>query len=177
MSKKGLVHVYYGDGKGKTTAALGLAIRAAGSGNRVVIVQFLKNWKCGEHSSIELISNITLLQGKTTAGKFIHEMSNEEKAETRSLQEQSLTKALELIKSGQCDILVLDEIIDAIDMGVLDEKLFNDAVYGKPDSLELIITGHNPDGKLLGHADYVTEMIKRKHPFDKGINARKGIEY
>ena len=177
MTEKGLIHVYYGDGKGKTTAALGLALRAAGCGKNVVIVQFLKNWTCGEHNSFPKLSNVKLFRGKTAGGKFVHEMSDEEKRETKESQDESLLNALKLIEEGLCDLLVLDEILDACCLGVLDLEPVNELVYNKPVLLELVITGHNPDARLLEQADYVTEMIKRKHPYDEGVCARQGIEF
>jgi len=177
MSEKGLIHVYYGNGKGKTTAALGLALRAAGCGKNVVIVQFLKGWECGEHISLPSISNITLIRGKTAGGKFVYEMNDEEKQITKDLQNKSMKKALELIKKEQCDVLILDEAIDALKLEMLDPDIPENLIYNKPDSLELVITGHDPDKQLLERADYVTEMVKRKHPYDEGINARKGIDF
>ena len=177
MSTKGLIHLYYGDGKGKTTAALGLALRAAGCGKNVVIVEFIKNWTCGEHNSISQISNIVLFRGKAAGGKFIHEMTDEEKQETKESQDESLKNALALIEAGKCDLLILDEAIDAHRLGVLDAGLLEELIYNKPDMLELVITGHNPDERLLIQADYITEMVKRKHPYDEGISARQGIEF
>jgi len=174
---KGLTHIYFGDGKGKTTAALGLALRASGCGKSVVIVQFLKDWKCGELSSLGLLSGITVLRGKAPGGVFIRDMSDEDKAATRSIHDQNLKKALELQKNGQCDMLILDEAIDAYRLGVLDPELFEELLDSKPESLELVITGHSPDARLLERADYVTEMVKRKHPYDMGVAARKGIEF
>ena len=177
MSQKGLIHIYYGDGKGKTTAALGLAIRAAGCGKNVVIVEFIKNWACGEHNSIPQISNIKLFRGKAAGGKFIHEMSEEEKQETKASQDECLKNALEQVETGQCDVLILDEAIDANELGMLDAALLEALINNKPDTLELVLTGHKPDARILERADYVTEMIKRKHPFDEGVNARQGIEF
>ena len=177
MPDKGLIHVYYGDGKGKTTAALGLAIRAAGCGKNVVIVEFIKNWTCGEHNSLPQLSNVKLFRGKSASGKFIHEMSDEEKHETKTSQDTCLKNALELVEAGQCDILILDEAIDAYSLGMLDAELLENIIYNKPSHLELVITGHDPEEWLINHADYATEMRKHKHPYDEGIIARKGIEF
>ena len=177
MSTKGLIHLYFGDGKGKTTAALGLAIRAAGSDKKVLFVQFLKNWVCGEHNSLASIPNVTFLCGKPVGGKFVRDMSDDEKHETKELQDKVLKCALESVQNSQCDVLVLDEVIDAQRLGVLDTQMLNELIYNKLDSLELILTGHKPDNRLLEHADYITEMVKRKHPYDKGQKARKGIEF
>ena len=173
----GLIHMYYGDGKGKTTAALGLALRAAGCGHSVVIVQFLKDWKCGELNSLALIPNVTIFRGKASGGVFIKDMSDEQKAETKAVHDDNLRKALEMQKNGQCDLLVLDEAIDAYRLDVLDVELFEGLLDNKPDALELVITGHKPNPELLERADYVTEMVKRKHPYDLGIAARRGVEY
>jgi len=177
MPDPGLIHIYYGDGKGKTTAALGLALRAAGCGKNVVIVQFLKSWDCGEHKTLQNLSNITLIRAKTAGGKFICDMNDDEKQITKTWQEESLEKAIDLVKNEQCDMLILDEAIDAQKLGMLDTILMEKIISEKPDSLELILTGHDPDPQLLEQADYVTEMVKHKHPYDKGIQARKGIEY
>jgi len=177
MSDKGFIHVYYGDGKGKTTAALGLAIRAAGCGKKVVFVEFLKNWTCGEHSSLLLIPNIKLLRGKAVKSKFIHEMNDDEKEETKISQDECLSSAISMVNAGECDLLILDEVIDTHLLGMLDPVVFEDIVYNKPEKLELVLTGHCPETRLLEKADYVTEMVKRKHPYDSGVVARKGIEF
>jgi len=177
MPEKGLIHIYYGDGKGKTTAALGLALRAAGCGKNVVVVQFLKSWACGEHNSLPQLPNITFLRGKAAGGKFVRDMNDEEKLETKTLQDECLTMAIELVETGQCEVLILDEVIDAHMLGVVDTVIVEEVIYNKPEQLELVITGHKPDTRLLERADYATEMLKRKHPYDEGITARRGIEY
>jgi len=177
MFENGLIHIYYGNGKGKTTAALGLALRAAGCGNKVVIVQFLKERICGEHKAFAEISNVMFLRGKPANGKFVRNMSDEEKQETKASQDESLKNALELVKTVQCDMLILDEVIDAYNLGVLDKELLDELLERKPDSLELVITGHNPDAHMLEKADYATEMVKRKHPYDEGVYARQGVEF
>jgi len=175
--QKGYTHIYYGDGKGKTTAALGLALRASGCGKSVVIVQFLKDWKCGELSSLACLPNITVFYGKASGGVFIRDMNDDEIAETKAIHDNNLLKALDLQKNGQCDLLILDEAVDAYALGVLDSGVFIDLLSNKPEPLELVVTGHNPDVKLLDLADYVTEMVKRKHPYDLGVTARRGIEF
>ena len=174
---KGYTHVYYGDGKGKTTAALGLALRAAGCGRRVVIVQFLKDWKCGELSSLALVPDITVLRGKASGGVFVFEMNDEQKAETKVIHDENLRNALDMQKNGLCDLLILDEAIDAYELGVLDAGMLEDLLDNKPEALELVITGHNPNVRLLERADYITEMAKRRHPYDLGLAARRGIEF
>ena len=173
----GLMHYYYGNGKGKTTAALGLALRACGCGKRVVIVQFLKNWKCGELSSLDSLPDVTVFRGMPPHSKFVFEMSDEEKVAVKALHDKSLVDALELVRNGLCDLLILDEAEDAYSLGVLDQGLFMGLIADKPKALELVVTGHGADASIIGAADYVTEMVKRKHPYDEGVKARKGIEF
>ena len=175
--KKGYTHIYYGDGKGKTSAALGLALRASGHGQKVVIVFFLKDWKCGEFHQLKLLPNITFLCGNLPGGKFVYEMSDDEKAETKIICDGLLSDALDLFRQGECELLILDEALDAYQIGVLDPKMFETLLNNKPENLELVVTGHKPDSRLLEHADYITEMAKRKHPYDEGVGARKGIEF
>jgi len=171
-----MMHVYYGNGKGKTTAALGLAVRAAGCGKKVVIVQFLKNSPTGEERSFVLLPDITLLRGK--AGKPLSfAMSESEKEETALIHNSNLKAAAELVFSGKCGLLILDEGMDALRGGLVDAELMRRLVFERPESVELVITGHKPVQWLLDEADYVTEMVKKKHPFDRGVAAREGIEY
>ena len=177
MSAIGLTHIYFGDGKGKTTAALGLAIRAAGCGKKVVIIQFLKDWKCGEHDSLAHIPNVTVFRGKSAGSVFVRDMSDEEKAETKAIHDENLSNAIKLTESGNCDLLVLDEAIDAFQLGLIDTDLFKGLLDNKPEPLELVLTGHRPDEWLLDRSDYVTEMVKRKHPYDRGVPARRSIEF
>lgn len=175
--KNGLIHFYYGNGKGKTTAALGLALRAAGFNKNVIIVQFLKDWRCGELQSLSHLPNIYILRGKSSGGNFVFEMTDEEKEKTKRIHDENLKKALEFQKKGQCDLLVLDEVVDAYNLGLIDNELFIKLLENKPESLELVLTGHELNGFVCDKADYVTNMRKIKHPFDMGIPARKGIEF
>jgi len=177
MSSKGLTHIYYGNGKGKTTAALGLALRAAGCGRTVVIVQFLKDWKCGEFDSLKHIPNITVLRRNDMGGGFVKDMSEQDKSELKEKYDENLLAALKLHEEGYCDLLILDEALDAYDLGVLDSILLEDVLKSKPEALELVITGHTAGEKLLKHANYVTQMTKHKHPYDEGVQARRGIEF
>lgn len=173
---KGLIHVYYGSGKGKTTAALGLALRAAGRGEIVVIVQFLKDSDTGELNSLTCLPNITLLRG-TAAKVFVQDMTAEQLEKTKTIQNKNLQKALDLVSSDTCGILILDEALDAYQLGLLDKDLLLNLVTNKPEALELVITGHKPEESIINTADYVTEMVKIKHPYDRGVLARKGIEF
>ena len=144
--EQGLLHLYWGDGKGKTTAAMGLALRALGSGKRVVIVQFLKGGNSGE---IPLLAQLGAEIYRGKAGqKFVFQMTPEEKAATRELQNQNLAAAI----AQPADLLILDEA-------------------GSAEELD------TPPQWMLDAADYSTEMKCHRHPYQKGIKARKGIEY
>jgi cob(I)alamin adenosyltransferase len=176
MTTKGLIHVYYGYGKGKTTAALGLALRASGQGLKVVVLQFLKNTPSGEISQLALLPNITMLRGKI--GKmFTRDMDENDKNATKEKHDDNLRQAIGLVNNSQCNLLVLDEALDAYQLGLLDEMMFADLIIHKPSALELVITGHKPTGWVMDKADYITEMVKHKHPYNIGISARKGIEF
>ena len=176
MSATGLTHVYYGYGKGKTTAALGLALRASGNGMRVVIVQFLKNAATSELKQLARLPEITVLRGKP-GPLFVRDMNEEQKNEILKHHNENLAAAIARVREGKCDLLILDEALDAYQMGLVDKDLLIDLIRNKPQALELVITGHKESPEIMEPADYVTEMVKRKHPFDTGIRARKGIEF
>lgn len=173
---QGLIHVYWGNGKGKTTAALGLALRAGGWGRRVVVVQFLKGRDCGELHALSRLDNILVLRGKSS-DSFVRQMSETEKQAAWQAHAANLQQALSRVARGCCDLLILDEALDACDLGLLDEAALRDLVEGKPQHLELVLTGRRPAPWLLAAADYATEMVKHKHPYDQGIGAREGIEF
>lgn len=171
----GLIHIYCGDGKGKTTAAMGLALRAAGNGMQVAIVQFLKGQTSGELRSLELLPNITVIREQMSP-KFTFQMNPDELDQTREVHSRYLHRALELAREGRCDMLILDELMGALSCGLIDEALLHELVDHKPEPLELVMTGRNPPQWLLDRADYVSEICKRKHPYDRGIAARLGVE-
>lgn len=171
----GLIHIYCGDGKGKTTACLGLSIRCAGHGNKVLFVQFLKSRPTGELNSLKLFENIEVMRGKETA-KFTFQMTDEEKKEVLQEHELLFDKVIERISEEKFDLLVLDEVIGACNTGVFNEDRLVDFLKNKQHTLEVVLSGRNPDKRLLKMADYVSEVCKRKHPKDRGIPARVGIE-
>ena len=170
MESLGLLHLYYGDGKGKTTAAMGLALRALGSGKRVVIVQFLKGGQSGEIPLLERLG-ATVYRGKA-GQKFVFQMNEAEKAATRALQNKNLAAAL----AQPCDLLVLDEAGSAWELDMVDKALLQQAVLHRPAGQECVLTAHAAPGWMLDVADYLTEMCCRRHPYQKGIAARKGAD-
>ncbi len=174
--KKGLIHVYCGEGKGKTTAAAGLSIRAAGCGMKVVFLQFLKAMESGEIEILRNIDNITVIRNEEDYG-FFNRMTEEEKEAITELHNKNLKKALDLVDNGQCDLLVLDEACAAYNHNLLDRTLVENLIQNKKEDLELVLTGRDPAPLFVEYADYVSEIRKIKHPYDKNIIARKGIEY
>lgn len=172
----GLIHIYTGDGKGKTTAALGLALRAAGRGRRVVIVQFLKGRDSGEIPALLAVPGIMVLRNSRDYG-FFKNMPPEVQRAMVAEHTANFKEALRLVEGGGCDLLVLDEAIPAYTLGALDRDSLDRLLTGKPAQLELVLTGREPPQHMLDAAAYVTEMRKIKHPFDKGIAQREGVEY
>lgn len=169
-----MVHLYLGDGKGKTTCAMGLALRAAGRDRRVVIAQFLKSENSGERKALRLFPNVILLPVPDRV-KFTFTMSEEEKKAAAEHARRLLTAA-EGLMAG-CDLLVLDEICAAVNTGLLTPEQVTDLLDRRPQELEIVLTGRDPLPALYERADYITEMVKRKHPYDKGVAAREGTEY
>lgn len=168
---KGLVHVYTGDGKGKTTAALGLAIRAAGQGMKVAFIQFIKGEPCGEHIFVKQYHPFEIVQ--ISSGDSFQKSKQQLSQEAQ----QTLTYATEQILSGNYDLVVLDEIFVAINQGLITTKQVLDLLDSKPATVELVLTGRNAAPEITQRADLVTEMLMIKHPFTGGTNARRGIEY
>ena len=173
---KGLIHIYCGDGKGKTTAAAGLSIRAAGSGINVIFCQFMKGRKSGEIDILKNIENITVLRCDEDFG-FYWNMSDETKNKAKECYSRLFEDAVILAKQKEKCLVVFDEITYALDYGFVDKNEFKSFVENRPLETEIVVTGRNPDNFIKEKADYITEMVKIKHPFDKGISAREGIEY
>lgn len=171
----GLIHIYCGDGKGKTTACIGLSVRCAGYDNKILFVQFLKSRSTGELKSLKLFANIEVMRGKETS-KFTFQMTDAEKNEVLREHELLFDKVLEKIAKEDIKLLVLDEIIGACNTKVFDEKRLIEFLESKPQKLEVALSGRNPSKKLIELADYVSEICKRKHPMDQGVPARVGIE-
>ena len=156
MKRTGLLHLYYGDGKGKTTAAMGLALRAMGSGKRVVILQFLKGGKSGE---------VPLLEQLVQSGSKLLIIAED-------IEGEALTTM-----AAPADLLILDEAGSAWELDMVDKALLQKAVLERPAEQECVLTAHAAPQWMLDAADYVTEMKCHRHPYQRGISARKGIEY
>jgi cob(I)alamin adenosyltransferase len=170
---KGLIQVYTGDGKGKTTAALGLALRAAGRNMKVLIVQFMKKWDYGELHSVKLIPNITLETFGTK--EFIYK--GKAKKVDYEEAEKAFSFGVEGMQSGNYDIVIFDELNMALYYELLDLNEVIEKLKGKSDNVEVVITGRKTPEEIIEIADLVTEMKEVKHPYQKGIEARRGIEY
>lgn len=171
----GLIHIYCGDGKGKTTAAVGLAVRCAGRGNKVLLVQFLKSRDSGELYSLAKLPDIEVMRGKESK-KFTFQMNEEEKHTLLIEHNKMFEQVLAKIKNGGYSLLILDEVIGALNAKVFEMPKLIEFLRHKTENLEVVLTGRNPAPELVEIADYVSEMRKVKHPMDKGIMAREGIE-
>jgi len=170
---KGLIQVYFGNGKGKTTAAIGQAVRAAGRGKEILIVQFMKKWDYGELHSIRLIPQITI---KTFGTKdFVY------KGKAKDIDyeeaEKAFSEGVQGAENDEFDIVIFDELNVALYFELLDLEKVISFLNNKPENVEIIITGRNAPQEIIDIADLVTEMREIKHPYQKGIQARIGIEY
>jgi len=171
-ANRGIVHVYTGNGKGKTTAALGLAVRAAGAGLKVCIHQFVKEGQYSEVNALKKIKNIAVKQ----CGRRCFIKGKPEYEDMRCA-ENGFRAASRDIFSGKYDLVILDEINIAMKLGLIKTKDVSALVNRKPKELELILTGRGCPASILKKADLITEMRDIKHPYKKGMIARKGIEY
>lgn len=165
-----MLHLYWGNGKGKTTAAMGLALRALGHGRRVVIVQFLKDGTSGEIAPLRATGAAVYA---CPNAKFTWLMDEADKAAAREASARALGQAL----AEPFDLLVLDEACAALKSGILDEALLRRAVAFAKNGREVVLTGRDPAPWLQEAADYSTEMRAHRHPYADGIAAREGVEY
>ena len=169
---KGLVQVYTGNGKGKTTAALGLALRMAGQGGKVIIIQFIKGGSLGgEHRFAEKYQAFNIVQ-PNTENSFTQSLE-----ELRPVTEKTFSLALRAASSGDYDMVILDEILVAVGKGLLSTAQVLDLINQKHEKVELVLTGRGATPEITERADLVTEMVAVKHPLSRGVPARPGIEY
>ncbi len=171
-----LVHIYTGNGKGKTTAAVGLGLRAWGRGMKVLMVQFLKGMVSGEMIAAEKLGPTFTINPGTAMKKFTWEMNEVELHEARLAQQEQLEYVFKEIKSDQWDLVILDEIMAAIHAEMISVENVLELIDSKPEKLELVLTGRNAPDDLIEKADYVSRIDGVKHPFSKGVHSRIGIE-
>ena len=169
-------HIYYGDGKGKTTAAIGLAVRAAGSKMKVLFVQYLKTEFSGERHILSHTENVTLTFCPLEL-KFTFDMDDKEKAQAAKIFKGIFDNAVTTALTEKYDMVVLDEVFEAINAQMRSESEVYEFITNAPSSMEIVMTGHNPPQKFMDCADYITEFKKIKHPYDRGITGRIGIEF
>jgi cob(I)alamin adenosyltransferase len=174
--RTGCVHIYHGDGKGKTTAAIGLAVRAAGRGLRVRILRLLKTDDSGEVNILNQIPGITVVPCGRCFG-FTFRMTPEVKAEAARYYTDMLRAGLQAAQSGECDLLIVDEYMAAAAAGLVPEQELLDFLDHRPEHLEVVLTGRAPSDDLKCRADYISEVRMEKHPYTRGLAAREGIEY
>ena len=169
-----MIHLYHGHGKGKTTAAVGLTVRAAGSGMRVLFVQFFKNGSSSEVKILSSLPGVDVLIPEVWHGRY-KKMSEEQREETKKCYTELMRVVAD--RADGYGLIVLDESVSAYNYGMFDRESFLEMLRSWKDVREAVLTGRDPAPELREIADYVTEMKKEKHPFDLGVNARKGIEF
>lgn len=170
-----MIHIYTGNGKGKTTAAVGLSIRCAGSGGQVIFAQFLKDRKSSELKILENIEEIQLELCEEFFG-FYSKMKEETRGKAREAYSRYLRRVIDNAIVQKAQMLILDEIIPAYRYDLVEREYLIQFLQNKPEELEVVMTGRNPEEELVALADYVSEIVKIKHPYDKGLPARVGIE-
>lgn len=174
FGEKGLVQVYTGNGKGKTTSALGLAMRALGHGASVSVIQFMKGWNdYGELITASKLDGLEIIQ----TGRPDYVYKGKEQPEDYSEAKRGMETALGVMNSGKCDMLILDEINVALEYGLIPLESVMELIKMKPYEMELVLTGRGAHGDIVEIADLVTEMRELKHPYNEGISARRGIEF
>lgn len=176
MKEKGFIHIYEGDGKGKTSAGVGLSIRCAGSGQDVLYTQFLKDDSSSELNILKNLDHIHVISCEKTFG-FTFNMNDEQKKDAAEFYSDHLKRVIEEVQSKKYRLLVLDEIIASYNLKMVDTQMLLSFLKNKPEELEVVLTGRDPGEELVGLADYVSRIVKIKHPFDQGIHARLGIEH
>jgi len=193
MNATGLVHLYYGDGKGKTTAAMGLAVRAFGAGFDVLVVQFLKDGSSSELTVLRDRLGISVLAEQITS-HMSNKMTDDEKEKTLACHGRIWQKAMDWVGKSQSSIdisepfadirepfsgriLILDEILGAIAAGLFPEEKVLTFLDQRPSDLEIVLTGRSPSLALMERADYRSQIVCAGHPYNMGIAARKGIEF
>lgn len=171
----GLIHIYTGNGKGKTTCSIGLLVRACGSGMRCLFCQFLKGRDTGELKALRELG-VEILRTEEVK-KFVPYMNETEKKECVKSHEVCYNKMKQLLESGEYDLVVLDEVMAACKYGLVKQKDLIQLLHSRPAGVEVVLTGRDAPEELIELADYVSEIQMVKHPYTRGIHARRGIEY
>lgn len=173
---RGLIQVYTGDGKGKTTAALGQGLRSCGRGLKVCMVQFLKGGDTGELHSVEKLQPLFNIYRFEKKRGFFWQLNDQEKKELKEDIDKGVEFIKKVIKNNECDVLIIDELLGVLGNKLLEVEEVIDILKSKPETMEVIITGRNAPQRIIDMADLVTEMKEIKHYFRSGIPARDGIE-
>ncbi|MDD3360683.1 MAG: cob(I)yrinic acid a,c-diamide adenosyltransferase [Hespellia sp.] len=173
---QGLIHIYCGEGKGKTTAAIGLAVRAAGRGMKVLFTRFLKTEDSGELRILDQIPEIEVVHMERSFG-FYRTLTEQEQVEVKAMYHTLWNRIERGMQRGQYRLLVMDELMAAYQYGIVDREAVVNFLKNKPKELEVVMTGRNPAQELMELADYISDIRKEKHPFDRNILAREGIEF
>jgi cob(I)alamin adenosyltransferase len=177
MGRLGLVHIYTGNGKGKTTAAIGLGIRACGSGIKVLMVQFLKSSDTSELNTLKKLEpQFNVLRGFNSK-KFVWNMTPDEFAAAAKEANTIFENVKNVFLKDEYGLIILDELLGVLSSGFIDEAAIIDLIACKPKEIELVMTGRDAPKGLIEIADYVSEIQAIKHPYDKGVSARRGIEF
>jgi cob(I)alamin adenosyltransferase len=176
--RKGYIQVYTGNSKGKTTAAIGLSLRAAGAGLKVFIAQFIKKRRCSEHKALDRFKDLITVKQYGT-GFVKRKQKTEDRKQTKATKaaQRGLEEIKKIIASGIYDMVVLDEINVAVHYNLLSVEDIMNLLNLKPSYMEIVLTGRYADEKIIEMADLVTEMKEIKHYYKKGVKARRGIEH
>lgn len=173
----GLIQVYCGEGKGKTTAAIGQGIRSVGRGLKVIMIQFLKGGHTGELKTLSnLEPEFKVFRFEKSRG-FFNELTLTEKNELKMEISNAMKFAKKVLDTKECDLLILDEVLGVVENQLLTEEELETFIMSKPQGMELILTGRKLPEMIKEQVDYISEIQPIKHPYEKGIGAREGIEY
>ena len=171
--EKGLIHIYTGNGKGKTTSAIGLGVRATGNGLKVYMIQFMKGRRYSEIDALEVIPNFTVFQ--SGRDEFVSK-ENPEKIDI-DLAREGFEHAKKIINAGKHDLVILDEINVAVDFNLIPLEDVLKLLEEKPGKVELVLTGRYANPEIVRMADLVSEILEIKHPYQEGVQSRKGIDW
>ena len=172
----GKLHLYTGDGKGKTTAAAGLCARAAGHGFEVLFLQCLKDGTSGEVKALQTLG-VQTMHIAPPGGQFYFTMSESQKEAYKEEHLRVFLQVKEQCMQGKWDLIVFDEGLDALSLGLWDKTEMYSFIKTRPPYVEMVLTGRKADEELIDLADYITRMVKEKHPYESGCKAREGVEY